>query len=140
MIKQSVYVNGVAKMLPQSELTRIVVGQDEDGNNIYGDFYRYYNEDMTIDTVEINKIDKLQAISVINTEYTNKVKALTVDVPNDEVLTWTKQEAEARGYLASNMTETPLLDSLCAARGVTKDRECCPLSYRNQLDHTHTAL
>ncbi len=65
--------------------------------------------------------DKLKAISVINTEYTDKVKALTVDVPNDEVLTWTKQEAEARAYLASNAVETPLLDSLCAARGVTKD-------------------
>lgn len=40
--------------------------------------------------------------------------------PQGEVESWPKQEAEARAWLADNGAATPLLDSLCAARGIAK--------------------
>ena len=50
MIKQQIYINGVPTMVLQSDLIRKVIGKDEEGINIYGDFHKYYNEDGTIDT------------------------------------------------------------------------------------------
>lgn len=56
MIKQQVYINGVSQMIPQSELTKKVIGQDELGNDVYGDYYKYYNADMTVDIAKENEI------------------------------------------------------------------------------------
>jgi hypothetical protein len=40
--------------------------------------------------------------------------------PAAEVLSWTKQESEARAYLADDNAATPLLNALALARGIDK--------------------
>ena len=67
------------------------------------------------------KAEKESALVNANTEYENQVKALTTGIPESEKLTWTKQEQEARAYLADSSAVTPLLDGIVASRGVDKD-------------------
>lgn len=57
-IKKQIYIDGVPTMVLQSKLTRKIIGQDEEGNDILGAFYRYYNSDMGIDLVsELENVD-----------------------------------------------------------------------------------
>ena len=56
-----------------------------------------------------------------NIQYELGVSALTSGVPSSEISTWTKQESEARIWLADNSANTPLLDAMCAAREVDKE-------------------
>ena len=86
-----------------------------------GSYATYYNEDETIDVVKEEAEAKVTALSNANTEYEMQVKALTEGVPESEKLTWTKQELEARGYLADNTHTTPLLDGIVSTRGIDKD-------------------
>ena len=63
MIKQEVYINGVPTMVLQSELTRSVVGKDELGNDILGDFYKHYLEDMTPDLTLIESLNTRESFT-----------------------------------------------------------------------------
>lgn len=64
----------------------------------------------------LENIDNAQLMT-----YENQVAQLTSGVPQSEIATWAKQELEARGYVVDNTFPTPLIDSLCSARGVDKD-------------------
>lgn len=48
------------------------------------------------------------------------IAAISAGYPSSEVLSWPKQEAEARAFTADAEAVTPLLDSLAAARGISK--------------------
>lgn len=63
---------------------------------------------ITIQLGEINA-DCEQAIALISAGY-----------PDSEVLSWPKQETEARAWLANNSAATPLIDALASTRGVDK--------------------
>ncbi len=60
-------------------------------------------------------------LQVINDEFDAKVYALISGVPEAERTSWTKQETEARTYLADPLVATPMIDALADARGVPKD-------------------
>lgn len=49
-----------------------------------------------------------------------EIAALQAGYPASEVLSWPKQEAEARSYVADPSASTPLLDALAEARGIDK--------------------
>ncbi|DAB40809.1 MAG TPA: hypothetical protein CFH81_00435 [Sulfurovum sp. UBA12169] len=59
-------------------------------------------------------------IKKINREYESAIAQLTAGVPDSEKGTWSKQEAEARAYVANNTVSTPLIDGIATARGVDK--------------------
>ena len=63
MIKQQVYINGVPTMVLQSDLTRSVIGKDELGNDILGDFYKHYLEDMTPNLVLIESLNNKESLN-----------------------------------------------------------------------------
>lgn len=63
MIKQQVNINGVPTMVLQSELTRSVIGKDESGNDILGDFYKHYLEDMTPDLALIESLNTRESLT-----------------------------------------------------------------------------
>lgn len=46
--------------------------------------------------------------------------ALTGGYPDAEILSWSKQEMEARAYMLDNAASTPLIDALATARGIAK--------------------
>lgn len=48
------------------------------------------------------------------------IAAIRAGYPDSEVLSWSKQEAEARALVADANAATPLLDALAEARGIAK--------------------
>jgi antitoxin component HigA of HigAB toxin-antitoxin module len=48
-----------------------------------------------------------------------ELSALQASYPESEVLSWDKQEREARDYQADSMASVPLITALAEARGVT---------------------
>ena len=62
---------------------------------------------------------KRDKIVEINKAYQDAVSSMPNAPYNTEATTWPKQEAEARAYLLSTTSSTPLLSILSEARGIT---------------------
>lgn len=67
-----------------------------------------------LETVKARKLDE------INAAYQQAITALTPTYPDDERLTFDKQEAEARAWLTDNTAPTPFVDALAAGRQMDK--------------------
>ena len=67
-------------------------------------------------------LDELKAakLTEINAAYDNAVSLLVADYPSNELLTFDKQEAEARAWTADQSADTPLVDALALGRGMDK--------------------
>ena len=63
---------------------------------------------------------RLQKLSEINAAYQQAIATLTPTYPDDERLTFDKQEQEARAWLAENSAPTPFVDALAAGRRIDK--------------------
>lgn len=63
---------------------------------------------------------KARKLTEINTAYERAISTLTPTYPDDERLTFDKQEAEARAWLADNSAPTPFVDALAAGRHMDK--------------------
>lgn len=63
---------------------------------------------------------KSAKLSEINAAYNAATSALVSAYPKSELLTFDKQEAEARAWQADNSAETPLVDMLAAGRQIDK--------------------
>lgn len=59
-------------------------------------------------------------LAVINIACENAIASIQAGYPDSEVLSWPKQEAEARSYAADSGAATPLLNALSEARGIDK--------------------
>ncbi len=80
-----------------------------------GDYYEV--QAVPPKTVEELKITKL---SEINVKYDAAASSLVATYPQTELLTFDKQESEARAWLADSSVQTPLIDALAAGRGMDK--------------------
>lgn len=63
---------------------------------------------------------KKEKLSEINLEYNKSTSSLVSTYPQTEVLTFDKQEQEARAWLEDNSIETPLIDALTEGRQINK--------------------
>ena len=63
---------------------------------------------------------KATKLNEINALYQQAIATLTPTYPDDERLTFDKQEQEARAWLADNSTPTPFVDALSAGRQMDK--------------------
>lgn len=63
---------------------------------------------------------KSRKLAEINNAYQQAIATLTPTYPDDERLTFDKQEQEARSWLADNSTPTPFVDALAAGRQMEK--------------------
>lgn len=61
-----------------------------------------------------------EKMSEINIAYQQAIADMTPGYPDDERLTFDKQEQEARAWLADNSTPTPFVDALAAGRQMDK--------------------
>lgn len=68
-------------------------------------------------TLEEAKAEKL---AEINAAYSVATSALVESYPETELLTFDKQEAEARKWLADNSVSTPLVNAIAAGRQIDK--------------------
>lgn len=62
----------------------------------------------------------LARLENINAHCETAIAQISAGYPSSEVLSWPKQETEARAWLADNSVATPLIEALAAARGVVK--------------------
>jgi hypothetical protein len=67
---------------------------------------------VTLDKAKGTKIDE------INLRCTVLLDAVKAGYPNNEVLSWDKQESEARAYVVNNAVACPMLSALATGRGV----------------------
>lgn len=63
---------------------------------------------------------KARKLTEINDAYQVAIATLTPTYPDDERLTFDKQEQEARAWLADNSAPTPFVDALAAGRQMEK--------------------
>lgn len=63
---------------------------------------------------------RIEKLDEINALYQQAIATLTPTYPDDERLTFDKQEAEARAWLADNSASTPFVDALSAGRQMDK--------------------
>ena len=63
---------------------------------------------------------KVRKLDEINATYQQAIATLTPTYPDDERLTFDKQEQEARAWLADNSASTPFVDALAAGRQMDK--------------------
>lgn len=63
---------------------------------------------------------KATKLNEINTTYQQAIATLTPTYPDDERLTFEKQEQEARAWLADNAASTPFVDALAVGRKMNK--------------------
>ena len=63
---------------------------------------------------------KVTKLNEINTAYQQAIADLTPTYPDDERLTFDKQEQEARAWLADNSASTPFVDALAVGRQMNK--------------------
>lgn len=63
---------------------------------------------------------KSRKLAEINNAYQQAIATLTPTYPDDERLTFDKQEQEARAWLTDNSTPTPFIDALSAGRQMDK--------------------
>ena len=80
-----------------------------------GDYYE-------VCAVVLPEVSPAQARDMRLAEFKVKSDAITYAVreeyPTDEVISWSKQEAEARAYLADNSAPTPLLSAIAENRSI----------------------
>lgn len=107
--------------------TSVPVQIHEEFDALYAkiDKYAKANPDkVTEEKEEIYKssIEELKKLKLdeINNEYNTAASLLVVTYPEIELLTFDKQEQEARAWLEDNSIETPLVDALAEGRQIEK--------------------
>ena len=71
-------------------------------------------QELSLEELKANKL------SEINSKYNIATESLVSTYPSTELLTFDKQEQEARAWLKDNNVETPLIDSLAEGRQIDK--------------------
>lgn len=73
--------------------------------------------------VETATLDDLKAakLAELAVAFSKSMQAVKAGYAEEEVLSWSKQEAEAVAYTASAATAVPLLSGIADARGITVD-------------------
>lgn len=90
--------------------------------NENGAYIKADGNSYTIVAIPEPELPELKAIKLneINAAYQQAIADLTPTYPDDERLTFDKQEQEARSWLADDSTSTPFIDALAAGRQMDK--------------------
>lgn len=96
-------------------------------NTVTGDFINPQNPDYLAWLAAGNTLTPLPASyriakkkAAISGAAEMEISAIKSGYPESEVLSWSKQETEARAYLANNAAAVPLLDAMSGARAMSK--------------------
>ena len=112
-----------SNLVPDDIYNTYKVEYDSDiPNMIYGKELYYDRSCGSLYYKDVHTLES-ELITLYN-EYSNKIANLTIDIPSYEIQTWDKQEQEAREFVCNNLADTPLIDSICIARGIDKSTFC----------------
>jgi len=104
-----------------------VIGTREDGAmvsySIEAEEYKQWLSEGNIPEPEFSEEEllvqaKASKLAEVTATYNTSITALVGNTDQYELTSWTKQEAEARAYVASNKAITPLLSGMIVARGL----------------------
>ncbi|HSH71531.1 MAG TPA: hypothetical protein VK974_00615 [Methylophilaceae bacterium] len=106
-----------------STLTALPEGAVELSEEQWNDRFNLLLVDGELTTVQFVLSEPLEDViarrlSTINRECERAVSQITATYPASEVLSWPKQETEARLYANNMVADTPLLSALATARGI----------------------
>ncbi len=73
-------------------------------------------------SVEVLKNAKQKAAQAIASDYQKSTQAMTGNTDPAEMASWTKQEAEARAWIADNTAITPIIDNLIIGRAMGESK------------------
>jgi hypothetical protein len=62
-----------------------------------------------------------QQIEAINLNYSETIREMVKDTPDFERESWSKQEQEAKSYIADPLSNTPYVDALSSSRGISRE-------------------
>lgn len=117
-----IYVVGVSKNIPADALdipdalyTRFTHAEISKFDVVAGVVVEYVAPPPTLSVLKKLKLAE------INDEFKKVMQPITAGIPDIEVKSWLKQEAEARAYQANPTAATPLIDGLASSRNVNKD-------------------
>ena len=101
---------------PDENTKQIIKAKDYDVEKDWkGNYYiKGYAPKQSVDEAKSEKLRE------INLGYDAATSSLVSTYPSTELLTFDKQEAEARAWQADNTTSTPLVDALALGRGIDK--------------------
>lgn len=73
--------------------------------------------------LEMGSLDEVKAAKLgsLADQFSQYMAAIKAGYPDEEVLSWAEQKAEALAYTADPTATVPLLTSMAAARGITVD-------------------
>lgn len=77
------------------------------------------NTPLPADQPSIDDLKTVQRAALI-ADCEKAIATIRAGYPENEVLSWSKQEAEARALVADSNAATPLLDALAGERGIAK--------------------
>lgn len=120
------YPAGWLANAPAAELERLglvpveIVG--ERGDDRYFDNSEITENGTTtiVSTPKPTALIRAAQIAQINASFEISMAAIQLSYPASEVLSWQKQEAEARAFVANQSAPTPLIDALAQARNIDK--------------------
>ena len=110
MRKIQVKVAGVSTLVAEDELIQMIVGQDELGNDILGDYYKHYNADMTLDMVTITAEAIEKARDDMNNGIHNLLDSKAKELRYDNIMS----SRSYAGYINPFQTEAQNLSIWCA--------------------------
>ena len=111
--------------VPHPGDTSVPVQLHEEFDALYAEIDKYAKlnpNKVTEEKPHVLTFDELKAIklSEINSKYSEATSSLVSTYPSTELLSFDKQEQEARAWLKDNNIETPLIDALAEGRQIDK--------------------
>lgn len=83
--------------------------------------FDYWDGSLWITDIALrNTVLKARKLAEINHDLEVALSALRVEYPESEIMSWVKQESEARSWLRDNTRPTPLIDLIASSRGLDK--------------------
>ena len=93
-----------------------------EGNRHYNEYLAWLKEGNTPEQPPQPALAEVKAekLRVLNVEVDRVLDEITAQYPHNEVVSWDKQEAEAKAFKADSTATTTFLDGLSAGRGIEK--------------------
>ena len=91
------------------------------GKRLVGGKVEDWPVEPTVVPPEVIEARRTEMIGIIRKTCDDRLNALVADYPATEVMTFSKQEAEASLFLRIPSSPTPMLDALSQSRGIPKD-------------------